>query len=78
MGLLFEVTHSILNVINLEEGWGENGNITHLVRIDIGRQWRIVTLLYLLTEGVKVHLVTIEWRLQGSHFIQQAAEGPDV
>ena len=53
-------------------------HITHLLRVYISWQWWVVTLLYLFTERVKVHLVTVKWRLERSHLIEQAAKRPNV
>ena len=50
----------------------------YLFRIDIRWQRRVVTLLDLLAKGVKVHLVSVEGRLEGCHLIEQASQGPDV
>ena len=48
------------------------GGRTHVLRVDVSRERGVVTLLNLLTQRVKIHLVPIEGRLEGSHFIEEA------
>ena len=52
--------------------------LTHVLRINVSRQWRVVTLLDLLAQRVQIHLVSIKWRLKGSHLIEETAKRPDV
>ena len=46
----------------------------YLLRVVIGRQRGVVTLLNLLTQRVQVHLVSIEGALQGCHLNRTKTE----
>ena len=56
-------------------------HVTHysnLFGVVLGRQRRVVALLYLLTKRVEVHLVPVEGGLQSCHFVEEAAQRPGV
>lgn len=45
--------------------------LLYLIRVMVRGERGVITLLYLLTEGQKVHLVPIKWTLQCSHLEQR-------
>jgi hypothetical protein len=51
---------------------------TQLVGVVVGGKGWVVALLDLLAKGIQVHFVAIERRLQCCHFIEEAAQRPDV
>ena len=55
------------DVIKLNDDASIEATYSDLLRIFIGRKWRVVTLFNLLAQRIQVHLLAVEWRLQGCH-----------
>ena len=53
---------------------GVFGSLTDLLTVDVGRKRRVVTLLNLFTQGVKIHFVTIKRRLESSKLKEREGE----
>ena len=56
----------------------QHAKLINITRINVGGKRWIIALLDLFAKGVKVHFIPVEWTLQRGHFVEEAAQGPDV
>ena len=55
------------DVIKINDYASIEATYSDLLRIFIGRKWRVIALFDLLAQRIQVHLLAVEWRLQGCH-----------